>query len=411
MIRKDELYFARRAIRKGAITGEQVIECVEFLQERHSKGNNKLTLMDVILKKGYIEKSMVEEIRQELSQANSRQKSFKVEGSISKYKLLEKIGEGAMGVVYKAKNRSNKRLVALKILDQELSEDFGFISRFLGEAKNAAKLRHDNIVKAYDFGEDNGRYYFAMELIDGFSLAEILHSKGKITEKLALTITKQIARALEHASEFSIVHRDVKPENIMISKSGVAKLCDLGLAKDLTEDICKTSGGITLGTVYYASPEQAQGSKSVDTRSDIYSLGISLYYMLSGELPFDDADTWKVARRHITEALPPIHKKVQISSATNSILQKMTAKDIGKRYQTPKELIRDIDQVLQGKVKNSAQDNEKKRERKRITEKLVPRKKSFWQERKDTLLHYRWHLIAGFLLFSLIWALVHVGNR
>ena len=220
---------------------------------------------------------------------------------------------------------------------------------FLREARNAAKLKkHDNIVEAYDIGEDRGKYYFAMEFVEGHSLAEILYSKGKLKEKTALNILKQLTKALIHANRFSIIHRDIKPENIMISQEGQVKLCDLGLAKDLTDNFYK-SGSITLGTAYYTSPEQAKGLQNLDIRTDIYSLGISFYHMLAGEVPFDDANVQRVVQRHINEALPSIKEKnPQIQQSTIEILNKMTEKETEKRYRDPEELFEDIDRVFHG---------------------------------------------------------------
>lgn len=329
IIQRDELTFARRAVRQGLVSGEQMLECIKFL--RNSKNSS---LKDILLRTGYANKEAIEKIERSFA-TKELEKIEEGKTILGSYLLLKKLGEGAMGCVYKAQHTKSKRIVALKILDQELAEDHGFISRFLREAKNAAKLKkHPNIVEAYDIGEYKGKFYFAMEFVDGCSLAQIIYSKGKVTQKQALIICRQIASALEHADRFSIVHRDVKPENILYSPEGVVKLCDLGLAKDLSQDIYH-SAGITLGTACYASPEQSSGNKNVDIRTDIYSLGVCLYQMLTAKLPVNGRFT--------------IDAHLGISEQTISLLHKMTAQNREDRYQSPGELLRDITNILQGK--------------------------------------------------------------
>lgn len=352
MLRKHELRFAQKVVRKGLVPGAKMLESIEELYSAVDRENH--SLMDILVKKRYLSLQQAQEIAKELEDTPEHELQAKTSSlqKIGGYQLLEKIGEGGMGVVYKALYTANNRVVALKLLDPELARDQEFIKRFLREARNAAKLkRHDNIVEAYDFGEENGRYYFAMEFVNGRSLAEILYSRGKLEERIALRITKQVTQALFHAHQFSIVHRDIKPENIMISNEGTVKLCDLGLAKDLSEDAYKW-GGVTLGTAYYASPEQASGQRDlVDTRSDIYSLGVSLYHMLAGSPPFNDSNIKELAYRHIHEEIPPIQQKVPtISPETERLLKKMTEKNLADRYQNPQELLDDIESILLGQT-------------------------------------------------------------
>ena len=317
-----------------------------------SFGQNR-TLMDVLVEKGYLSRKKIKQVQQELEHTDGIKpdcEQAQDRRSVGRYQIIQKIGEGAMGVVYQATNTSNNRIVALKLLDKELSEDPEFIARFLREARNAAKLKkHENIVEAYDFGQADGHYYFAMEFVNGRCLAEILFCQGKLSERTALNITRQLTRALSHANNFSIIHRDIKPENIIISQDGIVKLCDLGLAKDLSRDFSRQSAGITLGTAYYASPEQASGCKDLDIRADIYSVGITLYYMLSGELPFDDSNTIKVIYRQINEEMPLIEDKATISAQTAALVKKMTKKKLAERYQSPEEVLEDIENILQGK--------------------------------------------------------------
>lgn len=346
MINRDDLRFVRRAMQKGWITGEKIFECVEIVRT----GRSSLSLRDLLLQLGYLNSQQVQNVDIDLTPTEEMENPLLVgEQRIASYELLEKIGEGAMGVVYRARHIESHKIVAVKLLNEEFAHDQTFVTRFLREAKNAAKLKnHENIVQAYDFGQDQGRYYFAMELIRGRSLAEILWQKKQLEERTALTIARQIARALQQAHKFSIIHRDIKPENIMISQEGIVKLCDLGLAKDTTQDLYRTSDGITLGTACYVSPEQALGRRNIDIRSDIYSLGITLYQMLTGELPFDEnIDSIKTAQHHIHEEVPPIQlKNPRLSPGVIHLVHKMTAKNPDERHNNPADLIQEIDSLL-----------------------------------------------------------------
>lgn len=360
---KQEWKLARKVVQKGLVTGEQVLECIEIFRSNPEKEN---ALSHLLISKGYMTPKKIKEVLREMKE--EEEKNLIEEGigkqKIACYEILSKLGEGAMGAVYKARNATNGTAVALKVLDQELSQDPEFITRFLREARNAAKLKkHENIVEAYNFGEEKGLYYFAMEFIEGKSLAEILYNRGRIEERTALNISMQVTKALAHAYKFKIVHRDIKPENILISLEGKVKLCDLGLAKDLSQDCYKTKEGITLGTACYASPEQASASKALDIRSDIYSLGITLYQMLIGEVPFDAPNPIQIAQLHLYEALPDIEKKnPAISASTIQLLKKMTAKKPQDRYQNPQELLQDLEIILQkGKDPNGTSQSSTKR--------------------------------------------------
>ncbi|NUM33545.1 MAG: serine/threonine protein kinase [Candidatus Brocadiae bacterium] len=404
MLPKQEWKLARKIVQKGFVTGEQVLECIEILRGPNKKDKDNLS--HLLVSKGYMTRKKIAEMLHEIQEEEEKNLIEESMGKqkIACYEILSKLGEGAMGSVYKARNAANGTVVALKVLDQELSQDPEFITRFLREARNAAKLKkHENIVEAYNFGEEKGIYYFAMEFIEGKSLAEILYNKGKIEERTALNITMQVAKALLHAYKFKIVHRDIKPENILISIEGKVKLCDLGLAKDLSQDCYRTKEGITLGTACYASPEQASASKNLDIRSDIYSLGISLYQMLAGEVPFDAPNPIQIAQLHLHETLPNLEEKnPNISSATIQLLQKMTAKKTQDRHQTPQELIEDIQAILQkGKESNGVNHSSTKRISALPLEKskaeLLKKKQIqsiFWEK--------RYYYLAISLLFFLI---------
>ena len=198
-----------------------------------------------------------------------------------RYEVLEKIGTGGMSDVYKAKDQKLNRLVAIKVLKQEFSENANFVSKFRVEAQAAAGLMHPNIVNVYDVGEEKGIYYIVMELVDGITLKKYIESKGRLNEQEAVTIAIQVAMGLEAAHRNHIIHRDIKPQNIIISKEGKVKVTDFGIAKIATSNTITSN---VMGSVHYTSPEQARGGYS-DAKSDIYSLGITLFEMLTGRVP------------------------------------------------------------------------------------------------------------------------------
>lgn len=271
------------------------------------------------------------------------------------FELLAKVGRGGMGTVYKARQLSMDRIVAVKILYPRLAQDRSFIERFKKEAQAAARLNHRHIVQGIDAGEADGYYYFAMEFVDGETVHQIITREGALEERLALSIVRDVARALSHAHRYGIVHRDVKPGNIMLTRGGVVKLCDLGLARHI-EDIRSTGRrtGQAVGTPYYISPEQARGEIDTDIRSDIYSLGATLYRMVVGEVPFDAPTPAEILRKHIREPLPwPKTRNPRLSDHICYIIAKMMAKSPEERYQTPAEVVQDIERVLAGEPPSS----------------------------------------------------------
>ncbi|RME04610.1 MAG: serine/threonine protein kinase [Planctomycetota bacterium] len=264
---------------------------------------------------------------------------------IEGYEILEKLGQGAMGVIYKARHLKLQRIVALKVLLPEFANDEEFIKRFFREARAAITLHHPNIIQGYHVDKSNGFYYFAMEFIEGGTVKERLEKLGVLTEEEATNIVIQICQALEHAQEHGIVHRDIKPDNIMIAKDGTAKLCDLGIAKEINQEGSLTQTGIALGTPYYISPEQAMGEKKIDIRSDIYSLGATFYHMITGKVPYDGDTSAVIMTKHISEEPPdPRHVNPTISDNVAEVILKMMAKEREYRYQTPTEVIEDLKQ-------------------------------------------------------------------
>jgi tetratricopeptide (TPR) repeat protein len=256
-----------------------------------------------------------------------------------------------MGAVYKATDTRSGALVALKILPRSKAQDAEFISRFEAEARSAFELDHPNIARALDIGEDGGYHYFAMEYVDGVDVYTLLEERGRIEEPDAVSIAIQMAQALDHAHGEQLVHRDIKPENILVDKDGFAKLTDFGLAADnVLHDYRRiTSDGTAIGTPMYISPEQARGEKDIDIRSDIYSLGATLYEMVTGKPPFDGETPSDVLLKHMSEEIvSPRDIDRTLSDGLCHIIEKMMAKSRHDRYQTPKELLKDLMQVYSG---------------------------------------------------------------
>jgi serine/threonine-protein kinase len=270
-----------------------------------------------------------------------------------------------MGSIYKALQVSMDRIVAIKCLAPKYAANDKFRERFLREARAVARLNHPNIIQGIDVGDSNGVHYFAMEYIDGPTVGELLKRGGALDEKRALNIVTQIAKALQHAFNHGIIHRDIKPDNIMLTREGVAKLCDLGLAKVASpqdNDSSGTKPGASMGTPYYIAPEQARGEQTVDTRADIYSLGASFYHMTAGDVPFPGQSAADVISKHLTEPVtPPRVKNPLISGPVDWVIVKMMQKAREDRYQTPNELVKDLESISAGAMPDGyAQEVEEK---------------------------------------------------
>jgi len=263
-----------------------------------------------------------------------------------RYELIEKIGSGGMAIVYKAKCHLLKRHVAVKILRPELVEDESFVARFKRESLAAASLSHPNIVNIYDVGEENGVYYIVMEYVNGKTLKEYIREKERLEWEEAVRIAAQICSALKHAHKNGIVHRDIKPQNILISEDGTVKVADFGIARAVSSATVTIAGANVMGSVHYFSPEQARGGY-VDEKSDIYSLGIVLYEMVTGNVPFEGDTAISVALKHIQERVkPPWELNPSIPKSLNDVIEKATEKDQAGRYQTAGEMLRDLQRVL-----------------------------------------------------------------
>lgn len=263
-----------------------------------------------------------------------------------RYELFEKIGEGGMSVVYKAKDRLLNRYVAIKVLKPEFIKDQKFIESFRRESQAAASLSHPNIVNIYDVGQEGNIHYIVMELVEGDTLSDLIRESGPLPYQKVIELTKQIASALSAAHKHQIIHRDVKPHNVLITADGTAKIADFGIAKAMNSStIVDTTGGGVMGSVHYFSPEQARGGY-VDEKSDIYSLGIVMYEMLTGRVPFDGDNPVNIALMHInSEMVPPSKLIAGIPPALERIVLKATDKYQTNRFASADELIQALDNL------------------------------------------------------------------
>lgn len=264
----------------------------------------------------------------------------------NRYEIIEKIGNGGMATVYKAKCHVLNRYVAVKVLRDEFTTDEEFIKRFEVEAQSAASITHANIVSVYDVGKEGNLYYIVMELIKGKTLKEIItQERGPLPWKWSVNIAIQIASALEVAHRNNIIHRDIKPHNIIITEDGTAKVTDFGIAKAVSNSTI-TAFGTTIGSVHYFSPEHARGGYT-DAKSDLYSLGVVMYEMLTGKVPFDADTPVSIALKHMQEEpIQPVEKNSSIPIAVNNIIMKALQKDTQQRYQTATEMLEDLRRAL-----------------------------------------------------------------
>lgn len=263
----------------------------------------------------------------------------------NRYEIIENVGNGGMATVYRAKDNVLNRFVAVKILRDEFTTDEEFIKRFRSEAQAVASLNHPNIVGVYDVGNEGNLYYIVMELVQGKTLKEVIAEEGKLSWKWSINVAIQIASALETAHKNNIVHRDIKPHNIIITEEGVAKVTDFGIAKAVSNSTI-TAFGTTIGSVHYFSPEHARGGFT-DAKSDLYSLGVVMYEMVTGKVPFDADTPVSIALMHMQEkAIEPAILNTTIPNSVNKIIIKAMQKDANLRYQSASEMLKDLNMAL-----------------------------------------------------------------
>ncbi len=308
------------------------------------------TLIQVLLDDGIATSHQLEKVRSLAEQQRSVQQ-------IPGYQLLDKLGAGAMAVVFKAKQLSLDRIVALKVLPKKFMSDPQFVERFYAEGRAAARLNHPNIVQAIDVGQAGDFHYFVMEFVEGHTVFDRISQKGPYGEKDAIRVVTQIAEALKHSNDKGLIHRDVKPRNIMITNTGIAKLADMGLARQVDDDeMAAMEKGKAVGTPYYISPEQIRGLSDVDFRADIYGLGATFYHMLTGRVPFEGANPSAVMHKHLKDELvPPDHIREDLGSGISEIIELMMVKDRDRRYKGWADVLEDLKAVSRGDKPMNAQ--------------------------------------------------------
>ena len=334
--------FGRMAVEQGLCTNAELRRSLEELESRRKI--NPVILKDLLVDLGYITATQAERLKTSIKE--SKVAAHQIPG----YQILGKIGAGAMAIVYKARQLSLNRIVAIKVLPKRFSENREYVERFYKEGQAAAKLNHSNIVQAFDVGEAGGYHYFVMEYVEGKTLFDDLSAGKVFAEDQALDIIIQLARALHHAHSCGLIHRDIKPKNIMINNAGVVKLADMGLAR-ATADIeaAQSEAGKAYGTPYYIAPEQIRGQIDIDGRADIYGLGATFYHMVTGRVPFMAEDPSDVMRKHLREQLiPPDHINTSLSAGISEVIEVMMAKKKEDRYSNVDELLADLDAVRNG---------------------------------------------------------------
>jgi eukaryotic-like serine/threonine-protein kinase len=338
--RVDEERLAHALVSRGLLTREEVHDC------RPSKGGESgpEPLLARLVAAGFLTANQAKRAAQELETLMGQQ--------IPGYQLMEKLGQGSMGTVFKARQLSMNRLVAVKVLHPRMAAKPDLLQKLTREAHLAARLSHNNIIQAIDVGAAGPLHYFVMELVEGQPIRQSLEAGKVYEEREAIEIILQIAQALQHAHRRGLIHRDVKPANIVLTPDGIAKLADLGMARE-TEDavLARREKGMTIGTPYYISPEQIRGREDIDGRADLYSLGATLYHMVTGQPPFPFEGVDRVLMAHVEEELtPPDHINQSLSSGLGEVVEFLMAKDRRRRYRKADDLIIDLECLLAGEA-------------------------------------------------------------
>ena len=334
--------FGRMAVEQGLCTDEELRKAIQEYKERRK--TDPLMLQDLMVQLGYLTTNQAERLKAGIKE--SKASAAQIPG----YKILGKLGAGAMAVVYKGKQLSLNRSVAIKVLPRRFSENPEYVQRFYKEGQAAGKLNHPNIVQAIDVGEAGGYYYFVMEYVEGKTIADDISNGHIFGEQEAIEIIIQVCHALQHAHAHGLVHRDVKPKNIMINTQGIVKLADMGLARETTDiEAAQSEEGKAYGTPYYIAPEQIRGKIDIDGRADIYGLGATFYHMVTGRVPFTGEDSSEIMKRHLREKLiPPDHINTSLSAGVSEVIEIMMAKRREDRYNNVEELLLDLEALRQG---------------------------------------------------------------
>jgi eukaryotic-like serine/threonine-protein kinase len=341
-----ETMLGKIVVEHGLVTPDELEMCSALLKRGSSdssQGDSPRTLADLLIENEFLTSRQLDRIRGDFEAKKSGQR-------IPGYKIIRKLGSGAMATVFLARQLSLDRDVAIKVLPRKFSDNKKFIERFYKEGRAAAQLNHPNIVGAYDVGQAGEHHYFVMEYVDGETVYDRAVAHKRIAEKEAIEIVRQVAEALKHAHEKGFIHRDIKPKNIMLSKRGIVKLADLGLARAMSDvEAAKAEAGRAYGTPYYISPEQIRGELRVGPPADIYGLGATFYHMVTGRVPFEGKNPSSVMHKHLkAELIPPDHINPKLSAGCAQVIEMMMAKDRKARYQNAEDLLTDLDLVARG---------------------------------------------------------------
>lgn len=339
----------RLVIDYGLATAEEVQHVQDTLKSGSRAGgataeeDSGQSLARALVDQEFVTKRQIARLKQILDAERSGQK-------IPGYKVLGKLGAGAMATVYKAKQLNLDRLVAIKVLPRKFSANSQFIERFYAEGRAAAQLNHPNIVQAYDVGKAGEYHYFVMEFVDGRTVYDDIVKHKRYPEAEAIEIAMQVAEALDHAHSRGLIHRDVKPKNIMIGHEGVVKLADMGLARAISDkEAAEAESGKAFGTPYYISPEQIRGETAIGAPADIYSLGATLYHMVTGSVPFDGKNPSSVMHKHLKASpAPPDQVNPRLSAGISEVIEMMMSKRPADRYQNCRDLLSDLRAVRAG---------------------------------------------------------------
>lgn len=352
--------FGDIAVAKALLTWAQVRDILKKQVKYREKGII-IRVGELAIEMGYLTSAQINEI---IAEQRTRRKPYEVKQApvstdlqewedssaepyvLGRYELQKRLG-GVMGIVFKGLDTQTGASVAVKVLPKSLAQDASFVERFKREVRATASLNHPNIISVFDSGVINSVFYLAMEYVDGETLIRRLHRDGAIPEKEALTIALGITRGLEHAHAQGILHRDVKPENVMLSKTGQVKVADLGLALFLHDSLRITSEGIAVGTPHYISPEQARALRTTDHRADLYSLGATLFHVVAGRLPYEGENGGEVMKRHVFEPTPnPQEANPEVSNDMAGLIMKLMAKDPEQRYQSATEVAAVLEHMI-----------------------------------------------------------------
>lgn len=340
------------AVDMGFVTRTEIEFCREV--QKQSSDPNQRSLTDLLVENNFITANQAKRIRLQVDEARKNQ------SQLPGYQLLGKLGKGAMATVYKARQISLDRIVAIKVLPRKMSENPEFVDRFYKEGKAAARLSHNNIVQAIDVScSPDGYHFFVMEYIEGKTLYDIMQEGHSFSEAEALDISIQMADALAHAHQRQLIHRDVKPKNIILTPGGVAKLTDLGLARAANDKLAaEMEAGKAYGTPYYISPEQIRGELDIDFRADIYSLGATIYHLVTGRPPFEGETPAAVMHKHLKQALVPAdHINTALSAGIGEVIDVAMAKKREDRYSSTEDLLEDLRAIRAGNPPIHARKN------------------------------------------------------